>query len=294
MNQLPISPLSPEEQQQLMSQMYLLMAKQVKSYHKHHHMGDNSSVPVELAQELMESIEYTINLVGGVYAYPNIDEALMLGQEILESRLSKAKSMLELVNGTAPRWQTECRWEALRYLGYYLEHYDHLHLAHKGPDDLFYPILISPPEGIQGIDSCIFYLNILWIENQIMAGVPDDVLEQFWDRLPVDTLNQCEHLLINGIGKALLGNSIDPLTFELEEQLQIVMTMLTTTEEKLKSASMLLCQWLNLNDKNAKMYVQAVILQLSAWIGDNVRSENVENLFIYSKKTLTYGLWFTL
>ena len=280
MSQLPINPLSPEEQQRIMEQIYLLMGKQVRSYHKHRHMGINSSVPVELAQELMESIEYTIGLVGGMYAHKNMSEALLLGQEILESRLSKAKSMLALVNGTAPQWQTEWRWEALRYLRHYLEQYDHLHLAHKGPDDLFYPILISPPEGVQGIDSCLFHLNILWIENQIMAGVPDDTLNQFWDRLPSATLNQCEHLLLNGIGKALLGSSLDQLIFEPDEQLQIVFAMLNATEENLRTAAKLLCQWLNLKDENAKMYVQAVIPQLSMWIGDNIRSGNVEKLFI--------------
>ena len=280
MNHLPINPLSPEEQQRIMEQMYLLMGKQVQSYHKHRHMGSNSSVPVELAQELMESIEYTIGLVGGVDAYRNIEEALVLGQEILESKLSKAKSMLELVNGTAPQWQTECRWEALRYLRHYLEQYDHLHLAHKGPDDLFYQILISPPEGIRGIDSCIFYLNILWIENQIMAGVPDDVLEQFWDRLPSATLNQCEHLLINGIGKALLGTGIDPLVFETEEHMQLIVALLRATEERLRAAAKLLCQWLNLKDENARMYVEAVVPQLTMWIGDEVRNGNLDNLFI--------------
>ena len=280
MSQLPINPLSPEEQQKIMGQMCLLMGKQVQSYHKHRHMGNNSSVPVELAQEMMESIEYTIGLVGGVYAHRNIGGALVLGQEILESRLTKAKSMLELVNGTAPQWQTECRWEALRYLRHYLDHYDHLHLAHKGPDDLFYPILISPPEGVQGIDSCIFYLNILWIENQIMAGVPDEVLEQFWDRLPSATLNQCEHLLINGIGKALLRTGIDPLVFETEEHMQLIVALMRATEEKLKDAAKLLCQWLNLKDENARMYVESVVPQLTMWIGDNVRNGNLENIFI--------------
>ena len=280
MSHLPINPLSPEEQQRVMNQMYLLMGKQVQSYHKHRHMGNNSSVSVELAQELMESIEYTIGLVGGVYAHRNIEETLVLGQEILESRLSKAKSMLELVSGTAPQWQTECRWEALRYLRHYLEQYDHLHLAHKGPDELFYPILISPPEGIQGIDSCIFSLNILWIENQIMAGVPDDVLEQFWDRLPAATLNQCEHLLINGIGKALLGTGIDSLVFETEEHMQLIVALMRATEEGLREAAKLLCQWLNLKDENARMYVEAVVPQLTMWIGDNVRGGNLENIFV--------------
>ena len=280
MSQLPINPLSPEEQQRIMEQMYLLMGKQVQSYHKHRHMGSNSSVSVELAQELMGSIEYTIGLVGGVYAHTNIGEALVLGQEILENKLSKAKSMLELVNGTAPQWQTECRWEALRYLRHYLEQYDHLHLAHKGPEDLFYPILISPPEGIQGIDSCIFYLNIFWIENQIMEGVPEDALEQFWDRLPAATLNQCEHLLINGIGKALLRTGIDPLVFEIDEHMQLIVALMKATEDRLKDAAKLLCQWLNLTDENACMYVEAVIPQLTMWIGDNMWSGNVENIFV--------------
>ena len=280
MNHLPINPLSPEEQQRIMEQMYLLMGKQVQSYHKHRHMGNNSSVPVELAQELMESIEYTIGLVGGVYAHRNIGEALVLGQEILENRLSKAKSMLELVIGTAPQWQTECRWEALRYLRHYLEQYDHLHLAHKGPDDLFYPILISSPEGIQGIDRCIFYLNIMWIENQIMAGAPEEALEQFWDRLPAATLNQCEHLLINGIGKALLRTGIDPLLFETEEYMKIIVAMMSATEEKLRDAAKLLCQWLNLKNENACLYVDAVVPQLTMWIGDNVRGSNLESIFV--------------
>lgn len=282
MSNLPITPLSPEEQQRLMSQMYLLMAKQVKSYHKHYHMGENSSVLAELAQELMESIEYTISQVGGVYVHPDVEEALRLGQEMLQTKMEKAKSLLDLVIATAPGWQTECRWEALRYLGHYLEAYDSLHLAHKGPDDLFYPILISPPEGIQGIDSCLFYLNILWIENQIMAGVSDKALDQFWDRLPSATLNQCEHLLINGIGKALLSSGLDPLTFEPKEQVQIVYAMLNATEEKFRFAAILLCKWLNLKDENAKMYVQAVIPQLSMWIGNNVWDINPENLFISS------------
>ena len=280
MKNFPMQPLSSEEQQRLIGQVYRLTAKQVKSYHKMRHMGENSSVPVELAQDLMESIEYTINQAGGIYAHPDVEEALRLGQGILENKWNQARSMLELVGATAPNWQTECRWDAICCLRRYLDQYDHLHLAHKGPDDLFYPILIAPPEGIQGIDSCLFYLNILWIENQIMAGVPDDTLDRFWDRLPADALNQCEYLLINGVGKALLGAGLDPLTFSPEEQMQIVFVMRTATEEKLKSAAELLCHRLDLKNEKARAYVQTVVRQLTMWIGDNVRSGNVENSFI--------------
>lgn len=280
MSQLPINPLSPEQQQKIMQQMYLLMGKQVRSYHKHRHMGDNSSVPVELAQDLMESIEYTVNQVGGIFAHSNAEEALKLGQEILHDKVNKANAMLDLVNGTAPHWQTECRWEALQYLRHYLDTYDPQHLAHKGPDDLFYPILISLPGGIQGIDCCLFYLNILWFENQIMAGIPDDTLDQLWDHLPAATLNQCESLLINGIGKALIGAEIDPLVFDPDEHMQLIVAMVKAQEDTLHFAADLLCQWLNLKDENARRYVFAIIPQLSMRIGSNLNHGSIGNIFI--------------
>ena len=65
-----------------------------------------------------------------------------------------------------------------------------------------------------------------------------------------------------------------------EEQLRIICAMMTATEEKLRTAAKLLCRWLDLKDENAKKYVQAVVPQLSVWIGDNVRSGNVEHLFV--------------
>ena len=280
MSQLSINPHSPEEQREIMEQMYRLCEKQVKSYHKHRHMGNNSSVPIELAQDLIESIVYTVDLAGGVHTNKNIEEALLLGQKILENRLNQAKSMLELVNGTAPQWQTECRWEALRCLRHYLDSYDHLHMAHKYPENLYYPILISPPEGIKGIDSCLFYLNILWIENRIIAGIPDDTLNRFWDHLPNGSPNQCEHLLINGMGKALINAGLTPLVFQPDEYQQLLSVLLSATVETLQSAGNRLCQWLDLNDEPAQNYVHSLIPLLNHWIGNNAKRVDLYSIFL--------------
>lgn len=280
MNQLSINPHSPEEQREIMEQMYQLCEKQVKSYHKHRHMGNNSSVPIELAQDLIESIVYTVDLAGGVHTNINIEEALRLGQKILENRLIQAKSMLELVMGTAPQWQTECRWEALRCLRHYLDNYDHLHMAHKYPENLYYPILVTPPEGIKGIDSCLFYLNILWIENRIMAGIPDDTLNRFWDHLPNGSSNQCEHLLINGMGKALINAGLTPLVFQPDEYQQLLSVLLSATTETLQSAGNRLCQWLELNDESAQKYVLSLIPLLKNWIGNNAKRVDLYSIFL--------------
>lgn len=280
MSNLPIAPLSPEELQRLMSQMYLLMAKQVKSYHKQRRMGENSSVPVELAQELMESMEYTAELVGGLCAVRNAEEALRLGQELLESKVEKAKSMLDLVMATAPAWQTECRWEALNCLRRYLANYDHLHLAHRGPGDLFYPILVRVPDGLKGIDLSLFYLDVLWLENQIMAGFDDDALEQLWSRLPTDTLSQCEQVMLSGIGKAIVNESSDDLVFtEAERDALYAILSEQPIRETVQYAALRLCRQLDLPE-NGSAYLCAAAEQIVPRLEATAKHDNLTVLFL--------------
>lgn len=238
--------------------LYALLGQQVRSYHKHHHMGENTSVPVELARDLLESLEYTLELGGG---------ALEGGQRILQERTERARSMLELITATAPHWQTECRWEALRCLRNYLEGYDPLHLAHRGPDNLFYPVLTPLPGGIRGIDHCLFMLRILWLENQIMAGAEGLECEKLWDRLHRDTLNQCEQLLVNATGKALLYREPVVLVFDEKERSALGRLVREKRPEELrealKAASRRLCRWLELTDGNAGAYAAAILPSLA-------------------------------
>lgn len=280
MNYTLTAPLSPEEQQEILAQLPLLMARQVQSYHKQRHMGDNSSIPTELAQELLESIDYTLDQVGGIYTHRHLAQGLALGQEVLREKLRKARALLDLVSGTAPGWQTDCRWEALGCLRQYLDRYDPLHLAHKGPEGLFYPILIAPPENLRGIDECLFYLNILWIENQIMAGIPEEDLSQLWDRLPADTLNQCEQLLLNSMGKLLLSEKLSPLVFRIEEYSPLIRTLSSATEDALRTAAAQLCQALGLQDEHAKTYAKAILPQLRLWAEAGVNEGNCGRLFV--------------
>lgn len=87
MNGLPIIGLNPEEQKARMDQLFLLMGAQVKSYHKQHHMGESTSVSVELAQELLESMLYTLDQAGSVAGNANISAGLERGQKILGEKL---------------------------------------------------------------------------------------------------------------------------------------------------------------------------------------------------------------
>lgn len=269
---LPVKSLSPEDRQRLALQMYALLGKQVKSYHKYHHMGDNSSVPTELARDLMASMEYTIE---GISASGDLEQTLRTGQAILEGKRRKAGSVLGLVRATAPQWQTECRHDALVCLERYLAGYDHLHLAHKIPEDLFYPFPVAVPETLRGVDQCLFVLNLLWLENQIMVSFGEEALEEFWDRLPADTLNQCEQLVINGLGKALLGRDGLSLTEEEIAELTDLLRGEPELQELLEAAAARFCRRQGLTE-NCAAYVRVLIPQLAARLSGG----NLNGIFV--------------
>ena len=98
MNNLPIHPPTPNQQEQFLQQLYALMARQVQSYHKHRHMGSSSSIPTELAQDLLESIDYTANQAGGLYARPCLEETLRLGGVQVNAHNAVCASRLEQVS----------------------------------------------------------------------------------------------------------------------------------------------------------------------------------------------------
>ena len=52
------------------------------------------------------------------------------------------------------------------------------------------------------------------------------------------------------------------------------------TEEKLRDAAILLCQWLQLKDEAAKQYVKAVIPQLHIWIGTKADTKGLGPMFL--------------
>ena len=273
MNEISVSRL------RLLEKLYGLLGSQVKSYHKHRHMGDNSSVTAELARELLESMEYT---VAGISPGETVEETLRAGQRRLEEKADRARKLLRLVEDTAPDWQSETRWDALRCLDSFLESYDHLHLAHRVPEELFYPAPLPEP-SLRGIDYALYYVNLLWLENQIMAAVEDVEAERLWmplSREPLGpALNQCEQLVTQLLGKTLLGDSRSLLFANGQREDICIILRETPIEKALSDAAKLLCQRLELGE-DAGLYVRQTAESLLPRLEAAVKHGNLMSFFL--------------
>lgn len=219
MNTLPVQPLTPEQQKRLSIELYAVLGKQVKGYHAHYHMGENSSVPTEVARELMESVQFTLEAVGGYRPGESLEDQLARGQAVLERELADTRELYRVVCATAPEFHSRSHWEALNCLGKYLQSYDFRHFAHRSPPEPDYPLLIPLPEPLKGIPRAKGYLHCLWLENQIFDSMPgavqllDTAPPGYWDA----PQNLCEQPLWNAMGKAILGLPLKPLQLPVGE-----------------------------------------------------------------------------
>lgn len=268
MRQLPLTPLTPEAQRKLAVQLYPLMDGQVRSYNAHRGAG-GTSVTTETARELLESMVFTLEAAGGYTPDADVKALLAKGQTVLEPKLDRAKQLLRLAAASAPEFQTRYFGETLRLLDRYLQTYDHLHMAHRAPEGLDYPLLSPVPNQLRGIDWALYYLNCVWTENEILHSFSPDALAELIDASPPDywlpPQNQCEQPLWNAMAKALLGHKPEQLLLISGEPDRLLHLLKGKDREQLRAlfsdALARVCTALNLPE-NAARYATGSIDQL--------------------------------
>lgn len=206
MNSTPIPSLPQEELLRRQNRLYILLDRQAKSYYRSRHLGKSSSLPVELAQELMQSMLYTLETVGGLCCWADPESGLFAGQALLEEKYAHAGRLLMLAENTTDPMHGEGRWYVLHALRKWYTHYDYVHLAHRGPDCPYYPWILPVPPSSQGLDAGIFQINQLCLENQILHAVSSDeraaVLLSLCEEDRSLTENACEIILAHRIRRA--------------------------------------------------------------------------------------------
>lgn len=244
-----------------------LLALQVRHYHKHYHMGDNTSVPEETAKELLSSILYTLDKAGGA-----LD--LSLGQAVLERQVEEARQLLSLVRASTEICNDSFN-ESVETIGWWLPRYDHLHFAHRAPEFLSYPLLYRDWEDLNGIDRVLCWLRCLWQECQILAAPVDfeEVYAKFGPDFWSAPINLCQQPLINAIGRCLLGKS--PLDLTLEDADRRELESLPDPTPLLAPALERVCREWDIRSPDAKAYAALVLPPLTAQLRAGVSMEQI-------------------
>lgn len=191
-------------------------------------MGDSSSVTVETAQALLESIQYTLWLGCEAQGYQlaalptgvALPDLLAAGQAEAERRVKSGRTLLLRAKVLLQDIDDAALQETLAEIGQFFKRYDLWFFAHDIPCAIDYILEAPISEDLQGIDYVIAYLRALIAEGRTVplqrkeeearlnillsqeepAYTDGDTAQDDALRSLIESLNDCQ----NGAEKAVL------------------------------------------------------------------------------------------
>jgi hypothetical protein len=204
-----------------------LMAKEVERYTN----GESSSVPVEKAQELLQSITYQI----GVYlkTIPDMQQKLELlktekpevmfyrGMELVTGYREKALQLLTRLQENDRRLASIAYQDTVYHgIPEFFHDYNIEYGAHEMPGAIDYPLMNSVPDYL-GVEFVYEYLKRLTTEDRILDRFSSRTLQLLVDRYDREAehllINLCELAMINALGCELLGKELSELLLSKAE-----------------------------------------------------------------------------
>jgi hypothetical protein len=176
----PLSPgLTDEQAERIRAGLWQLLAVRTKLYT----MGDSSSVRIEVAAELSESILYTLNAyqesIGSRIAQLNPEADLVeifdLGLGCLTRQLDSGKRAAAALPGEMLPIPNQFYQSVPKEINDFFRQYDAYYFAHQSAGFIGYPLNQSV-DGLRGIQYINEYLRRFRIENRFCSRFESDAV----------------------------------------------------------------------------------------------------------------------
>ncbi len=282
--------LSPEELQILQVKLWGLLGERTGRYT----MGDSSSVPVELAQELLTSICFTLGIylkeIGEtqkLLVSADLSQLLKVGIRIIESQIETGKQLWQAACLSAPEIENIAYRDTLKSIGKFFKRYNRHFLAHQIPCSIDYPLCDPVPEQTMGIEYINEYLRRILMENDVLRRFDPcltiRLLEGYCSDYRELLINLCEPVVTNAVGLVLIGG--DPLPLEILDthcaRLAEIFVPLSEPEARrvLHEAAGRLCRMLNVENTVEQTYLVHLAAELAPRIFAALPYGNLNGVF---------------
>lgn len=184
--------------------------------------GDSTSIPVETARELLESICYCLGMgPGGDLPEVDLEVAFREGQKRIERKLVWGRGLWEAVRDHMPQVESRSMKDTVNSIGTFWHRYDHRLFAHLIPCDIDYQLAIPVPEERKGVDYINAYLTRLAVENRFLLRFSGQreaaLLERYCPGYQDLLVNLFEPVFAGALGLALLDQDPSELILSGEK-----------------------------------------------------------------------------
>ena len=180
---LPEASISPADVEAL----YLLLDERIRRYT----MGDSTSVPVDTARRLLESILYCLDLNRRFPAQDVPQDAPLhvrwrAGVDQAKRIAARAKLLLKQTQRTPPPLVNTAYCDTLEALPAFFAGYDAEFFAQEIPCSFDYPLCQPVLESLLGAEYILEYLRKILAENTLLRAFSQDALRALYVRYYVD------------------------------------------------------------------------------------------------------------
>jgi hypothetical protein len=261
-------------------------------------MGDSTSIPIETAEELLNSICFLLGLqlrglmnVDEVLIEEDISDLLKASWSKIDFLMEQGKKLLEAVRKSSPNIENISYNDTLGEIGKFFKKYDYRFFAHKIDCSIDYQLSNPISEKLQGVEYINEYLKALLIENEFCICFDKDniiyILNSYCSDYKELLINIFEPIVTNAIGLDILGENISTLEISAlqREMLLKIFRNLSKTKilEKLRSSAKRVCDILRIADNEKIEYIQKTAVDMYPRIEVGLSTGNIENIFLSFK-----------
>ena len=174
--------------------VYLLLEERIRRYT----MGDSTSVPVDTARRLLESILYCLELnrrfpVPELTSHSPIKARWQAGVHQAKRICARAKLLLKQAQRTPPPLTNTAYCDTLAALPSFFAGYDADFFAQEIPCSFDYPLCQPVSDHLLGAEYILDYLRRLLAENALLRAFSKEALFALYERYYIDYVD----LLVN-------------------------------------------------------------------------------------------------
>lgn len=270
---------------------------------KYYTKDSSSSVMVEVAERLMEGIDYTI----GVYlkAFDNLElmikelkntslfDMLKAGNELIKKKVSESKKLLKKIQENKLKVDNYSYNDTIDHgISLFFKEYEDFFMPHEGSGSIDYQLYIDKM-NYRGIEYIENYLETLALENEFCSKFDIneiiELLNGYDERCELLLINIFELVLINSIGIVICDKSPKRLNIGSRDRELIKDKLSNISMEELQKTLLKYSETcmviLGIENKVLINYIRRSVVKVTSLIKRSIELNKLETVFISFKES---------
>lgn len=282
----------------ILANIYYKRMELLKVQLKYYTKDESSSVMVELAENILQCIDYTIGIylktfdnIGGVaneLKSNKLSQILKEGQDLISEKILESKKLLEKINENKLKVDNYSYNDTIDYgIPLFFKEYNDFFAAHETPGSIDYQLCIDN-RNYAGIEYMYNYLKILSLENdfcnKFSINEINKMLKGYDKKCELLLINIFELLITNCLGAVICGKDLKSINISSLDRSYIKNKLnklsLKELQKELLKCAKLCCQDLYIKDKALISYIEKAALKVSLLINEAIKLNKLETVFI--------------